>query len=147
MKQIQHDCVKELKEVNLQVTQPRIAALQLFESHNTPLDSEHIITHLEKEFGIDRATVFRILNVFVEKGLIKRLEFGEGKARYELAKEDHHHLICDHCGKIIDFPDTMIPSIEEQLHKKYKFLIQRHSMEFFGLCEDCQSKLHPPKKA
>lgn len=143
---MKHDCIEELKQANLQITQPRIAALQLFEGHNTPLDSDHIINHLEKEFGIDRATVFRILNVFVEKGLIRRLEFGEGKARYELAKEDHHHLICDNCGKVIDFPDTMIPPIEEQLSKKYKFHIQRHSLEFFGLCEDCEKKLSSKKE-
>jgi Fe2+ or Zn2+ uptake regulation protein len=47
----------------------------------------------------DPATVFRIVNMFTEKGLTKQIQLNEGKFRYELSsKEDHHHLICEKCG-------------------------------------------------
>jgi len=133
-----HDCRTELKNVDLQVTPARIAAMQLFESHNTPFDAPHLIDHLQKELGIDRVTVFRILNAFVEKGLVRKLEFGEGKARYELSNDEHHHLICESCGKIEDISDCSISDLEKEVEKKKGFLVKRHALEFFGLCKDCQ---------
>lgn len=139
MKQMQHSCETEIQEVDLKVTPARVATMKLFESHNTPIDVLHVTSHLQKDLGIDRVTVFRIINTFVEKGLIKKLEFQEGKARYELNKEEHHHLICQNCGKIEDVLDTVIPDFEKKIEKKHKFLIKSHSLEFYGLCENCQA--------
>ncbi len=138
MTKVTHDCADELKEVNLNATEARIATMQLFESHEEPIDAQHLLEDLQKKFKIDRVTVFRILNTFTEKGLLKKLEFGEGKARYELAQEeDHHHLICENCGAIEDIPDTLIPGVEKEIQQKHKFLVKKHSLEFFGLCANC----------
>jgi Fur family transcriptional regulator, ferric uptake regulator len=68
-----------------------------------------------------------------------QIQFQEGKLRYELAgKEHHHHLVCENCGKIEDVLSRVIPALEEEIKNKHKFLVKRHSLEFFGLCEDCQ---------
>lgn len=134
-----HDCKDELKEAKVQVTNARVATLKHFESHDGPIDASDLIIHLQKELKIDRATIFRILNVFTKSGLIKKLEFGEGKSRYELLRgDDHHHLICENCGCIEDIPDTLIPEAEKKIGDKHQFLIKRHSLEFFGLCKNCQ---------
>lgn len=133
---MQHDCTQELKQASLQATPARIATMQLFESHDTPVDAQHLIEHLS---GTDRVTVFRILNAFVEKGLIRKLEFGEGKARYELNTGEHHHLICQQCGNVEDISDCNIASLEKDIQKKKGFLVKNHSLEFFGLCRDCQN--------
>lgn len=138
MTNIQHDCKEELKHASLQVTPARIAAMQLFESHDSPFDAQHLIDHLQKDLGIDRVTVFRIINAFVEKGLIRRLEFGEGKARYELNKGEHHHLVCELCGNIEDISDCNIPGLEKDIQKRKGFLVKHHSLEFFGICKNCQ---------
>jgi len=134
----QHNCSTELQQANLAATPARIATLKLFESHEKPMDAVHLIDHLQKELGIDRVTVFRILNAFVAKGLITKLEFGEGKARYELSKEDHHHIICENCGRVEEVADDFLPNAEKQIGRQTGFLIKRHSLEFFGLCRDCQ---------
>lgn len=134
-----HDCSTEIKAASLKVTPARVATMQLFESHDSPLDAQHLVEHLVKE-GIDRVTVFRLLNAFVEKGLIRKLEFGEGKARYELSsKEDHHHLICEQCGTVSDIEDTVIPALEKHIDSSHHFKVNRHSLEFFGLCQECQN--------
>lgn len=138
MTKLTHDCKEELKNVSLQITPARIAAMQLFESHDTPLDVQHVIDHLQKELGVDRVTVFRIINTFVEKGLIRKLEFGEGKARYELNTGEHHHLICQECGSIQDISDCNIGELEKDIQKKKGFLVKQHSLEFFGICKNCQ---------
>jgi len=140
MKQMIHSCNTEIKQVDLKVTPARIAAMKLFESHDKPFDAQHLIEHLHNELRIDRVTVFRILNVFVEKGLIKKLTFGESKSMYELNKGEHHHLICQNCGKIEDVTDCNIGALEKEISQKKNFLVKQHSLEFFGLCGNCQEK-------
>ena len=132
-----HDCTEELQNVDLHVTPARLATMQLFESHNTPLDAQHLIDHLHNTLGVDRVTVFRILNAFVEKGLVRKLEFGEGKARYELNKEEHHHLVCESCGTIEDISDCTIIDLEKDIKEKKGFLVKHHALEFFGFCKNC----------
>lgn len=133
-----HDCSTELREVNLSVTPARISAMQFFEKNDKPFDALSLTESLAKE-GVDRVTAFRILNAFVEKGILRKLEFLEGKARYELtSRGDHHHFICKSCGTVIDIEDTIIPKFENTLEKKYGFTITNHSLEFFGICESCK---------
>ena len=136
-----HDCTEEIKQVALKVTPARVETLRLFESHDKPMDAAHLINHLHQKLGIDRVTVFRILNIFAEKGLIRKLEFGEGKARYEVASNsDHHHLVCEFCGSIQDFKDTIVPKMEQAIALEHGFLIKGHSLEFFGVCKKCLKK-------
>ena len=135
-----HDCKKELQEMDLKATPARVALLRLFESSDQPLDAQTMIDFLEKkDIKTDPATVFRIVNMFTDKGLIKQIQLHEGKFRYELSdKEDHHHLICQSSGKIEDIEDTVIPALEKHIEKKHNFTVRRHALEFFGLCSDCQ---------
>lgn len=137
----QHSCKEELKKFKLKATPARLAVMAFLEKASEPVDVSSIISNL-KEQGIeaDPATVFRMMNDFLEKGVTKQIRFEEGKLRYELAnKGDHHHLICESCGKIESVSDTVVPEMEEDIKKKHKFLVKRHSLEFFGLCKDCQN--------
>lgn len=87
----------------------------------------------------DLATVYRSLEVFCNKGFVVKLEFGEGKYRYEIRKNDHHHLICEKCNKIGIVEDKFMQNWEEEIKKTKKFLVKRHALEFFGLCNNCQN--------
>jgi Fe2+ or Zn2+ uptake regulation protein len=127
----------ELKQADLQVTPARIAMLKLFEKHDESIDAQHLIEHLQIDLGIDRVTVFRILNAFVAKGLISKLEFGEGKARYELSSKDHYHVVCPLCRKVVDEKeDSTLHSLLEERAKKYGY--SAHELKFTKLCEDCK---------
>jgi Fur family ferric uptake transcriptional regulator len=135
-----HNCKEELKNVGLKATPARLALLKLFEKTEKPLDVSVMQKYLNKhDVDIDPATVFRIINMFTQKGITKQVQLGEGKFRYELSsREDHHHLICEECGDIEDISDCDIESLEKQINKKKKFLVKRHSLEFFGVCKKCQ---------
>lgn len=141
-KTARHDCKEELHLVALRATPARIAVMQLLEKTDTPVDVSMIKNHLNAlQIETDLATVFRIMNMFTEKGLIKQISFHEGKLRYELAsKPDHHHLICNMCGKVEDFSDCAIPALEKDIKQKKKFFVQSHSLEFFGICAMCYRK-------
>src|SRR5690242_8859030 len=120
----------------LKKTKGREAILNVLKEEEVQVDASHIQQHLsEKAVEINPATIYRILDAFYRTGVVQRFEFQEGKFRYELAsKEDHHHLICESCGKIEDISDCAIPELEKDIQKKKKFLVKRHSLEFFGLC-------------
>ena len=129
-----------LQDASLKTTPARLAVLSFLSENANPLTADGIFDHLKIEHGqVDRATIYRILEVFLQKGIIKRLKLDEQRSHYELVGEDHHHLICESCGKIEDISDCNISELENEIVLKKKFLVKRHSLEFFGICTSCQS--------
>ena len=136
----QHDCKEELKSSNLKSTSARVGVMKFLESVEKPADAVMILSDLKKEgISADPATIYRILDILYKKGLIQRLELGEGKYRYEKSESHHHHLICTNCGKVEDVEGEFLKKIEEQIYKDKKFRLKSHSLEFFGLCKNCQN--------
>ncbi len=141
MKIQKHDCKDELHNVFLKATQARVEIMRLLEKTTGPIDVFTLASELKKSnVEIDPATVFRIINILSEKELIKSVRFlYEDKTRYEASsKGDHHHLVCRSCGGIEDVSDYTIPDLEKEIFKEKKFLVTNHSLEFFGICENCQ---------
>jgi len=138
----QHDCKTELNEVALRATPARMALMNLFEASSEPLDVQTMIDYLDrKDIKTDPATVFRIVNLFTEKGLTKQIQLQEGKFRYELASiADHHHLVCTRCGDIQDISDCNIDVLESHIEKRKNFKVTSHALEFYGVCANCQKK-------
>ena len=121
-------------------TPAREAITEFLSLADAPVDIEQIINFLRsKSLNTNKVTVYRIIEYLYKEGIVNRLDLQEGKFRYELAKDDHHHLICDNCGKIDIVSDTVIPEMEKEIQKKQNFLVKRHSLEFFGLCKNCQN--------
>jgi len=86
------------------------------------------------------ATVYRTMKLLSESGVVQEHKFGDGFTRYELADEDahHDHLVCLDCGKIIEFEEPQIETLQEKIAKRYGFLVRAHKHEMYGLCADCQ---------
>ncbi|MEM9695542.1 MAG: transcriptional repressor [Myxococcota bacterium] len=101
---------------------------------------EELLSHVrEREPKVGYATVYRTLKLFTECGIAAERNFGDGQTRYELSDEsndDHHdHLICDECGRIIEFHDDRIERLQDQLARELGFKISSHNHEIFGACE------------
>lgn len=79
-------------------------------------------------------TVYRTLDLFSELGIVRRLDLGDG-ARYELAADHHHHLICESCGGIEEFDEC--PLDPERLPIRSGFQVRAHSLEVYGRCAGC----------
>lgn len=131
------DKQKLLQEKGLKTTTARVALLDFLEQEGSPLDVVTIVEKLHQQ--ADQATVYRILDILTKKDLVNRLEFGEGKYRYEIQKNHHHHLICTNCGTISDVPGDFLGKFEKEIKDKKGFLVKSHLLEFFGLCRSCQS--------
>jgi Fur family ferric uptake transcriptional regulator len=127
-----------LKEKKLKVTPNRLAVLTLLEKSHGPFTAIEILSGVKPK--LDQATLYRILEIFEQQGLVKAVEFGDGKKRFELNLHNHHHhLVCTNCKTVEDiFVHNDVKHVEQKIAKLKKFQIQTHSLEFFGLCKNCQ---------
>ena len=81
-------------------------------------------------------TVYRALDLFGELGIVRRLNLGDG-ARYELAEDHHHHMICESCGDISEFEEC---PLDQKLLPVGRpgFEVHGHSIEVYGRCAGCR---------
>jgi Fur family ferric uptake transcriptional regulator len=83
---------------------------------------------------ISLATVYRTVKLFQEAGILDKLEFGDGRARYEDAERDHHdHLIDVSTGRVIEFIDPEIEALQEKIAERLGFRLIGHRLELLGL--------------
>ena len=123
----------------------------LVESPGHP-SAEDVYTEVHRRLpAVGLTTVYRTLHLLARKGLAYRFDFGDGRARYELADKPegcrhHHHLVCSQCQTIIDYTDfldeelDLVRRTESLLTKRYSFDIKNHVMQFYGVCEECRRR-------
>ncbi len=134
------------KKDGFKKTPARTSILDIFKKAKKPIDVGGIVKRLKiLKIKVDRVTVFRNINLLVNKKLINKVEFNEGKYRYEIASlPHHHHLVCTKCGYINDIEsDSLhkeISKISNTVKKIYNFKIEEHKVEFFGKCKNCKGK-------
>lgn len=128
-----------LQSHGVRPTGARKHILDIFLQNTSPLTAFDVSEHKAiKTTGIDPVTVYRTLERFVNKKILTKLEFLEGKFRYELSSHNHHHhAICQKCGTITDIEDCMDKDLERKVAQKTHFAITSHKLEFFGLCSKC----------
>ena len=84
--------------------------------------------------NISLATVYRTVKLFEEAGILDKLEFGDGRARYEDAERDHHdHLIDISSGEVIEFVDPEIEALQEKIADRLGFELKGHRLELYGV--------------
>lgn len=83
---------------------------------------------------ISIATVYRTVRLFEEAGIIDRLDFRDGRSRYEEHTDDHHdHLIDMKTGKVVEFVDAEIEALQEAIARKLGYKLVDHRMELYGM--------------
>jgi Fur family transcriptional regulator, ferric uptake regulator len=114
--------------------QRRVIAEVLSDSVDHP-DVEQVYARSVKiDPRISIATVYRTVRLFEEAGLLDRLDFGDGRARYEQTSDDHHdHLIDVKSGEIIEFHDEEVESLQLQVARRLGYKLVGHRMELFGV--------------
>lgn len=114
--------------------QRRIIAGVLEESDDHP-DVEELYTRaVARDADISIATVYRTVKLFEEAGILDKLEFGDGRARYEDATRDHHdHLIDMNSGDVIEFVDPEIEALQEKIAEKLGYRLIGHRLELYGV--------------
>ena len=129
------DTIIERCEANgLRMTEQRRVIARVLEESDDHPDVEQLYARASAvDSGISIATVYRTVKLFEEEGILDRLEFGDGRARYEDAERDHHdHLIDMNSGEVIEFVDPEIEVLQEKIAAKLGYELRGHRMELFG---------------
>lgn len=139
------DIYEKLSEKDYKLTPQRQVILRAFldntEKHLSADDVYNIIRKTHPEVGL--ATVYRTLDLLAELSILQKMDFGDGRSRYEFAEEEihhHHHLICVSCGRVIEFEDDLMESLEAMISRKCGFKILDHEVKFYGRCDECQKR-------
>ena len=119
----------------LRMTQPRRVIADVLEASDDHPDVEELYNRANAiDAGISIATVYRSVKLFEEAGILDKLEFGDGRARYEDAEREHHdHLIDMQSGAVIEFVDAEIEALQEKIAQKLGYELRGHRLELYGV--------------
>lgn len=133
---------KIVKQKGLKYTEQREIVLSVLLHAKEHLTAEEIYNQIKKDYptsNVGIATVYRALSFLEEVDLITSITFGTEGKKYESNSKSHHdHLICTQCARIIEFIDEEIEKRQEKIAKNNKFKITSHTMQLYGVCENCQ---------
>ncbi|MGB7181751.1 MAG: ferric iron uptake transcriptional regulator [Burkholderiaceae bacterium] len=132
---------KELRNVGLKATHPRLKILAVFqEGKQRHMSAEDVYRELmQVDHDIGLATVYRVLNQFEQAGILKRSVFETGDAVsskvYELDEGEHHdHLVCLQCGRVEEFFDSQIEARQAEVANERGFELQDHALALYANC-------------
>ena len=119
----------------LRLTEQRRTIASVLESADDHPDVEELYARASAvDPRISLATVYRTVKLFEEAGILEKLDFRDGRARYEDADRDHHdHLIDLHSGEVIEFVDEEIEALQERIAEKLGYELKGHRLELYAV--------------
>lgn len=135
---------KILKANSLKFTTQREAILSTLYNNPHHFTSENLymlVKEKHPELNIGIATVYRTLALLEENGIVSSISLGTQGKKFEIANKPHHdHLICNSCGKIVEFENEQIEKLQHQIAKENGFVLTDHLMQLYGICRGCQKE-------
>ncbi|MCH3965012.1 MAG: transcriptional repressor [Clostridium sp.] len=133
-----------LRERDIKVTKPRTCILKIFLRSDGVMSAEDVLTRCRLEnLNINMSTIYRTLELFYDKNIIKRFDLDKNKSGYAIIKRNHKHVLqCKLCHREIEI-DCPMQQIEDMVKNKTGFLLTDESLDFklYGICRQCRSKL------
>jgi Fur family transcriptional regulator, ferric uptake regulator len=130
-----------IRQRGLRRTRERELILQeVFEVHGH-FDVDELHLRLRNQGSrVSKASIYRVLPLLIDSGLVREVDFSEGHWHYEhiYGHSHHSHLRCLGCGEILEFEEPMLNLLEEQLAQEYGYRIKGHQLQVHGYCATCQ---------
>lgn len=131
---------QRLQDAGHKLTHARLTVLRVLEDgggHMTSAEVLDRVSHLDAAIG--RASVFRTLDLLTELSIIRPTYIGTSMTPTYVLLPDghHHHIICTHCHRVIEFEDCGLEQISAELEARLHVKLSGHLLEFYGLCEAC----------
>ncbi|GAA0290484.1 Fur family peroxide stress response transcriptional regulator [Gracilibacillus halotolerans] len=137
------DAIEKLKESGVRITPQRHAVLEFLIEAEIHPTADDIYKALEGKFpNMSVATVYNNLRVFRELGLVRELTYGDSSSRFDWNTTKHYHIICESCGKIVDFHYPSLDEVESLAEQVTGFDVSHHRMEVYGVCQECKHEKH-----
>lgn len=127
----------------LRLTKTRKMLVDIFSDFKKPLSVPELSAEMKRRgLSLNKTTVYRELEQLSVLGLVESARLADRRLSYELAGQHHHHFVCVECEAVTDvhIDENVLSQEEQRLSAVRSISILRHCLEFFGLCEQCQSK-------
>jgi Fe2+ or Zn2+ uptake regulation protein len=124
------------------VTSQRTLLLDIIRQNDSHLDADELYRIAkEKNKSISLSTVYRNLQLFKKLKLVEERHFDEGHHHYEVKPADEHqHLICTACGKVIEFTCPLCQKLRDEMGREYDFDITGVEVSMSGVCPECRQQ-------
>lgn len=130
----------QLRSRGFRMTSQRMAILHVLHHAGTHLSPVEIYKLAQRELpGITEPTVYRTLEFLVENGLVRPSHSGNGHFTYQIAGEDHHHIVCRVCGSESEVEHSLLADLYGSLEKASGFRHINSHLTFLGVCPNCAS--------
>ncbi len=104
-----------------------------------PISAQKLYQELrQNNYKIGLATVYRSLEALKMDGIVQVRTLATGESVYSCISEDQHHLTCLNCGESIPINQCPVQNLESHLEESHHFKVYYHTLEFFGLCSECE---------
>jgi Fur family ferric uptake transcriptional regulator len=130
-----------IKEQGLKATSQREDIAQVFFNASRHISVEELYNEVRRvNPRVGYATVYRTMKLLKECGLAEERHFADGQARFEnIEAERHHdHIICERCGRIVEFVHPQMEQLQEKVAQRFGFVATTHKMEIYGICQECR---------
>jgi len=128
------------KNVNLRMTRQRQVILEELRKVDTHPSADEVYEMVRKRLPrISLGTVYRNLEILSASGKIQRLELGCNLKRFDGIAENHYHIRCPKCDRVVDVPPDLNVVVNHDLKNATEFKILGHKLEFIGICPNCQT--------
>ena len=124
------------------MTSQRRLLLELLRQAGGHIDAKELYRRASaRDDSIGPATVYRSLNLFKELGIVDEMRLGKVRCYYEIKQSpEHQHLVCQGCGKVIEFQNPLIEQLIEAVRQEHSFKITKAELYLEGYCPDCEGK-------
>lgn len=130
-----------LRAHKLRITAPRITVLQALREGRRHMSAEEIYDAVLAQYpAVNLVTVYRTLEAFELLGLVARAELGDKLTRWEWIGDAHHHLICRHCGAVVELDDAPFQHLAEELARARGLRVDLRHLALPGLCAVCAAQ-------
>ena len=132
-------CVETLRRKGYRVTPQRLVVLAAIQSSEDHISADEIYAQVQSKYPrMNISTVYRTLELLTELGLVTQTNLGENRLYYHFAdKGQHHHLICQKCGRVSNIDEALLTPFKEALFRQYRFSTELRHLAVFGRCARC----------
>ena len=133
------DYAPQLRARGFRMTPQRLAILHVLRHDGTHLSPVEVYKKALKELpGLTEPTVYRTLEFLSDNGLVRPSYATNGRLTYEIAGNDHHHIVCRNCGAEIEVGHILLESLYRLLETTSGYRSIHSHVTFFGVCPECQ---------
>lgn len=121
------------------MTPQRMMVVTAIDKSDNHISAEEICSQVRTTYPqMNISTVYRTMELLKNLGLVMDTDLGEGRVRYHsVDKGHHHHLVCRHCGAIIDLNESSLYPLRDTLAREYGFEADLRHLAIFGHCSNC----------